>query len=66
LTFEFKPFKNPETKIRRKDNKRGMVALLTTTVKKIILDSTVKIASIASKNIPFSPGERHLKKIFKN
>jgi hypothetical protein len=37
LTFEFKPFKNPETKIRRKDIKRGMVALLVTPVKKIIL-----------------------------
>jgi hypothetical protein len=37
LTFEFKPFKNPEIKIRRKDNKSGMVALLTTPVKKIIV-----------------------------
>jgi hypothetical protein len=37
LTFEFKPFKNPEIKIRRKDNKKGMVALLATLVKKIIV-----------------------------
>jgi hypothetical protein len=37
LTFEFKPFKNPETKIRRKDNKKSMVALMTTPVKKIIV-----------------------------
>jgi hypothetical protein len=37
LTFEFKPFKNPEIKIRRKDIKKGMLALLTTPVKKIIV-----------------------------
>jgi hypothetical protein len=37
LTFEFKPFKNPEIKIRRRDIKRGMLALLATPVKKIIV-----------------------------
>jgi len=36
LTFDYKPFKNLETKNRRKDNKRGMLALLATPVKKII------------------------------
>jgi hypothetical protein len=36
LTFDFKPFKNPETKNRRKDSKSGMLALLATPVKKII------------------------------
>ncbi|MFT4579704.1 MAG: hypothetical protein ACI9UO_002550 [Nitrospinales bacterium] len=37
MTFDFKPFKNPEIKIRRKDIKRGMLALLATPVKKIIV-----------------------------